>query len=92
VKEIFKIDKMKQKRILKIAIVVSALGIISSCNNGQTTTDEEQTKTEARADTIKPADSLSVAYQCPMKCEGEKTYAQAGKCPECEMDLEKVKK
>ncbi|WP_425185812.1 heavy metal-binding domain-containing protein [Flaviaesturariibacter amylovorans] len=27
-----------------------------------------------------------------MKCEGEKTYAKAGKCPECRMALAKVKK
>jgi protein SCO1 len=30
-------------------------------------------------------------YQCPMKCEGEKTYDSAGKCPVCKMDMEKVK-
>lgn len=30
-------------------------------------------------------------YQCPMKCEGEKTYDSAGKCPLCQMDMEKVK-
>ena len=29
-------------------------------------------------------------YACPMKCEGEKTYADNGKCPVCEMDLEEV--
>ena len=28
-------------------------------------------------------------YQCPMKCEGEKTYAEEGSCPECKMDLKK---
>ena len=32
------------------------------------------------------------AYQCPMKCEGEKTYAEDGKCPVCQMDLDEVKK
>jgi hypothetical protein len=26
-------------------------------------------------------------YVCPMKCEGEKTYAEPGKCPVCNMDL-----
>jgi hypothetical protein len=83
---------MIHKLTLKIAVILVALVIISSCNNSQTKTDEEQPKTEANTDTIRPADSLAVAYQCPMKCEGEKTYAQAGKCPECEMDLEKVKK
>ena len=26
-------------------------------------------------------------YMCPMKCEGDKTYSEAGTCPECGMDL-----
>lgn len=26
-------------------------------------------------------------YYCPMKCEGEKTYSKAGKCPVCKMNL-----
>ncbi|MDQ3017843.1 MAG: hypothetical protein M3R25_14115, partial [Bacteroidota bacterium] len=30
------------------------------------------------------------AYACPMKCEGEKTYPVAGKCPVCGMDLKHV--
>ena len=30
------------------------------------------------------------AYQCPMKCEGDKTYNEPGKCPKCNMDLTKV--
>ena len=29
-------------------------------------------------------------YQCPMKCEGEKTYTHSGICPVCKMDLELV--
>lgn len=29
----------------------------------------------------------TVVYQCPMKCEGAKTYDKAGKCPECGMNL-----
>lgn len=40
------------------------------------------------------ADSTQVAqtkqYACPMKCEGDKKYDQAGKCPVCKMDLEEV--
>jgi hypothetical protein len=31
-------------------------------------------------------------YQCPMKCEGEKSYAKAGKCPVCNMDLKALVK
>ena len=26
-------------------------------------------------------------YQCPMKCEGSKTYEQEGNCPVCNMKL-----
>ena len=30
-------------------------------------------------------------YQCPMKCEGDKTYPEEGNCPVCKMDLKSVK-
>lgn len=29
-------------------------------------------------------------YQCPMKCEGEKTYESEGKCPKCGMFLKEI--
>ena len=32
-----------------------------------------------------------MSYACPMKCEGEKTYPAAGKCPVCGMNLKEVK-
>ncbi|OQY03960.1 MAG: hypothetical protein B6I20_03990 [Bacteroidetes bacterium 4572_117] len=36
-------------------------------------------------------DAISEAnYQCPMKCEGGKTYTAEGYCPECKMALEAV--
>lgn len=31
--------------------------------------------------------SLGTLYQCPMKCEGEKTYTTPGNCPVCNMKL-----
>lgn len=31
-------------------------------------------------------------YQCPMKCEGDKMYAEKGTCPVCKMDLELISK
>lgn len=34
----------------------------------------------------------TVAYQCPMKCEGDKTYDKAGKCPKCNMNLKAAPK
>lgn len=37
---------------------------------------------------IKPAVSMGKGlYDCPMHCEGEKTYNQPGNCPVCGMDL-----
>lgn len=38
------------------------------------------------------ATASQAAYQCPMKCEGEKTYSKAGKCPECGMTMKKMNK
>lgn len=29
-------------------------------------------------------------YQCPMKCEGNKTYDKPGRCPVCGMNLAPV--
>ncbi|MFK5972364.1 MAG: SCO family protein [Flavobacteriaceae bacterium] len=29
-------------------------------------------------------------YQCPMKCEGEKTYHEPGSCPICKMDIKLI--
>ncbi|MDG1040534.1 MAG: SCO family protein [Polaribacter sp.] len=31
-----------------------------------------------------------IEYQCPMKCEGEKTYHKEGSCPVCKMDLKPI--
>lgn len=31
-----------------------------------------------------------VLYQCPMKCESEKTYQAEGSCPVCKMDLKPI--
>jgi hypothetical protein len=35
------------------------------------------------------SDSKTV-YQCPMKCEGDKTYNAPGNCPVCNMHLAAV--
>ena len=41
-------------------------------------------------DEHKSGDMAEARYQCPMKCEGDKTYDKPGKCPVCKMDLKKV--
>lgn len=30
-------------------------------------------------------------YQCPMRCEGDKTYKEPGNCPVCNMHLAPIK-
>ena len=35
-------------------------------------------------------DHIAHNYQCPMLCEGDKTYDKPGICPECKMDLEEI--
>jgi hypothetical protein len=35
----------------------------------------------------KRKDQQENKYQCPMNCEGNKTYNQPGKCPVCNMQL-----
>ena len=30
------------------------------------------------------------SYQCPMKCEGDKTYNKSASCPVCTMGLKEV--
>lgn len=57
-------------------MTISALSFAASCSNSEKKKDEEH-KHEAM-------------YQCPMKCEGDKTYAEAGTCPKCNMDLKQT--
>ena len=40
----------------------------------------------------KVKDSTKMAFACPMKCEGDKTYEKEGQCPKCNMNLKSGKK
>ena len=39
-------------------------------------------------DTSKKTEEIT--YQCPMKCEGEKTFSEPGSCSVCKMDLQPI--
>src|SRR5688572_9282836 len=65
---------MKNSIIINLAI---ALLLVSACKQ----------KTQVSVDADMDAQGN---YACPMKCEGEKVYPVAGKCPVCGMDLVKV--
>lgn len=38
----------------------------------------------------KSEDILTETYECPMQCEGDKTFTEEGSCPICKMDLKLV--
>jgi transcription initiation factor IIE alpha subunit len=64
---------------IKILIAVLSIGLFTmSTVKAQEKAKMEQVQTE------------KVAFACPMKCEGEKTYDKKGSCPKCKMDLKKV--
>ena len=41
---------------------------------------------------MEKSEIAAAEYQCPMKCESDKTYHEPGSCPVCKMDLKEVKK
>ncbi len=71
---------MKQSIIM---LCISALVAVTACNNSEPAAKATDTTTDSTGNTEK------AVYQCPMDCEKGKTYDKPGKCPVCEMDLEK---
>ena len=72
---------MKTKNvILIVALGVLSTGVVSA----QETKAESTAKKEIKAE--------AVTYYCPMKCEGDKVYKEAGSCPKCGMALVKLEK
>lgn len=69
---------------MKKLFFILALGTLSAC------TDSNKSATETTETTPVEQVANSQHYACPMKCEGEKTYAEAGTCPVCKMDLKEV--
>ncbi|UPT68045.1 MAG: hypothetical protein M0D57_05130 [Sphingobacteriales bacterium JAD_PAG50586_3] len=70
-------------KILILCALTAAIGLVA-CNSKSTTK-------ETPKGLVVATDTASVKYQCPMKCQGDTAYTAMGKCPVCEMDLEKVK-
>ncbi|MBC7868140.1 MAG: zf-TFIIB domain-containing protein [Gloeobacteraceae cyanobacterium ES-bin-316] len=69
---------MKTMKIMfTMALAICCFGTA----NAQTKKSKSNTVTQAAA-----------TYQCPMKCEGDKTYSKAGRCPVCNMNLKAVEK
>ena len=75
----------------KVIIILAIVASLTACNKSKTA--EANTgaaaTTESHEHKDGEANDEKVAYVCPMDCEKGKTYDQPGKCPKCEMDLEK---
>ena len=54
------------------------------------TTLQAQDKTDHSGHDHAKMEKAETVHACPMKCEGEKTYAEPGDCPKCGMALTKV--
>src|ERR1044072_3786586 len=83
--------KSIMKKIIFSAVI--ALAFLTSCGNSEKSKPASDSPAIPTANV--PAGGgtqiAAVKYQCPMKCEGEKTYDKAGKCPMCQMDMKEVK-
>lgn len=88
------------KKTIKVFMLVLAFGfVITACNNGKKGEDssqevKEQKEHAAHDENAEEHDhgyEMAMAvYQCPMKCEEDKTYTEEGACPVCKMDLKEI--
>ena len=73
-----------KKGLFALSIIgVFGMLTLSSCSEEQKSSSSTEA-TEATEETVETKE-----YYCPMKCEGDKMYADEGQCPECGMDLVK---
>ena len=87
------------KKLIKVSMLSLALVfIVLACDNVKKEQDATKEATEqkehAEHDESDVQDhgyeTAMNTYQCPMKCEEDKTYGEEGSCPVCKMDLKKV--
>ncbi|HLO55135.1 MAG TPA: heavy metal-binding domain-containing protein [Saprospiraceae bacterium] len=77
-----------KNQFISFFLMLGILVVLASCgskNNNQQT--EPSTNEHMAMDTTGVSQPVAAHYQCPMKCEGEKTYDKPGPCPVCKMDL-----
>ena len=77
-----------KKLILSIAVVLVVGFTVTSCKSEAKKEIEEVKEV---VEETKQEEIAMATYQCPMKCEGDKTYDKPGQCPTCKMDLAEVK-
>ena len=85
---------VKSVRILTLVVLV----LLLSCNNSPKESDKDANVNKDEVQVQKDSTNAHqhgahlamTAYQCPMECEGDKTYPEPGTCPECHMNLMEV--
>lgn len=68
------------KRIIQASCIAAAIFLFGACREDHSKHQHQQGEEQHAA----------AVYQCPMKCEGDKTYDQPGTCPVCSMDLKQI--
>lgn len=85
-----------KKLVFAIAVVFTVGFTVTSCKSEQKETKEVEKEIVKEAEGVvnkaEATKTMALAtYQCPMKCEAEKTYNKPGQCPTCKMDLAVIK-
>ncbi len=75
------------KNVLTLSLFAAALFFVTACGGNAKTDEHAGHDHDTPAATESGEAKAAEVYYCPMKCEGEKTYDEAGKCPVCGMDL-----
>ena len=80
-----------KKQFISLSVTLIITFAMTSCGSKSTTPQTTTSNTEQMAvDTAGASKPMAAVYQCPMKCEGEKTYDKPGKCPKCGMDMKEM--
>lgn len=82
-----------RKQILTIGtVVLFAFGSATfiGCGNSENNESEHMEHMDGEHHDDEEMHEDHVMYQCPMKCEGDKMYEEAGSCPKCGMDMKEV--
>lgn len=79
-----------KKQFISFFLTLIVFVVLASCGS-KNQQAEPSTTEHMSGDSTNSSKSVAAHYQCPMKCEGEKTYDKPGPCPVCKMDMHIVK-
>lgn len=78
-----------KKQFISFFLMLGILVVLASCGS-KNPQAEHSTTEHMSVDTTNSSKTVAAHYQCPMKCEEEKTYDKPGKCPKCGMDMKEM--